>query len=389
MSLLPGDPLGPKGEGGRRPDEGATAMNSATPVMEVRDLIVARGGVEVVRVPSFSIHENETMTLIGTNGSGKSSFLLSIACLLRPKSGHITFRGVPLKYEGGATDYRRKLAMVFQEPLLFDTTVYENVAAGLRIRGVPGQEIHKRVGACLEQFKITHLTERSASKLSGGEAQRTSLARAFATRPEMILLDEPFVALDPPTRQALTEDLEQTLRDSGAAAIITTHDQIEALRLADRMVVMQNGSIVQSGTPSAVMSQPVNEFVATFVGMENVFSGTVSEAKNGLLSLAIGNQTMEIPGEGSPGESVTLCIRPEHVVVSTSDPDRLTSARNVFPGTVVRIVPFGLYNKVYLDCGFMLVAAVTNQSLSELKLHTTSTLYALIKATAVHLFRKG
>lgn len=363
--------------------------NGPTPLLEVRDLIVARGGVEVVRVPSFSLHEHETMALIGPNGSGKSSLLLSLACLLRPASGRIFFRGEPLNYDGGETAFRRKIAMVFQEPLLFDTTVYENVAAGLKIRKVSGQEIRKQVGVCMERFRITHLADRSARKLSGGEAQRTSLARAFATGPEVILLDEPFSALDPPTRQALTDDLEHVLRESGTAAIITTHDQTEALRLADRMAVMLHGGIVQSGIPSDVMSRPVNEFVATFVGMENVFSGIIREAHNGLLSLAIGNQTMEIPGEGSSGGRVTLCIHPDHVLVTTNDPDHHTSARNVFLCRVVRIVPFGLFNKVYLDCGFTLVASVTNQSLAELELKPSSTVYALIKATAAHLFRKG
>jgi tungstate transport system ATP-binding protein len=365
-----------------------TDKTGSTPLLEVRDLVVARGGVDVVKVPTFSLNEHETMALIGPNGSGKSSFLLSLACLLLPKNGQIFFRGVPFRYGAGATVYRRKIAMVFQEPLLFDTTVYENVAAGLKIRRVPDQEIRRLVDACMERFRITHLSARSARKLSGGEAQRTSLARAFATSPEVILLDEPFAALDPPTRQALTEDLEQILRESGTAAIITTHDQTEALRLADRMMVMQNGSIVQAGTPANVMSQPVNEFVATFVGMENIFTGTVREVNCGLLSLAIGTQIMEIPGDGSLGESVTLCVHPENVVVTTSDPDRQTSARNVFSCKVIKIVPFGLYNKVYLDGGFMLVAAVTNQSLAELGLKQTSRVYALIKATAVHQFRK-
>jgi tungstate transport system ATP-binding protein len=155
------------------------------------------------------------------------------------------------------------------------------------------------------------------------------------------------------------------------------------------MAVMQNGTIVQEGTPSNVMGEPVNEFVASFVGMENIFTGTVIEVSNGLLSLTTGTQIMEILSEGFPGECVTFCIHPEHVVITSSDPDRQTSARNVFSGRVVKIVPFGLYNKVYLDCGFVLVAAVTNQSLAELRLKPDSTVYALMKATAVHQFRKG
>jgi tungstate transport system ATP-binding protein len=155
------------------------------------------------------------------------------------------------------------------------------------------------------------------------------------------------------------------------------------------MAVMQNGIIVQTGAPSNVMSEPVNEFVATFVGMENIFTGTVNDANNGLLSLTIGTQIMEILGAGSPGECATFCIHPEHVVVTSSDPDRQTSARNVYSGRVLKIIPFGPYNKVYLDCGFILVAAVTNRSLAELRLKPGSAVYALMKATAVHQFRKN
>jgi tungstate transport system ATP-binding protein len=154
------------------------------------------------------------------------------------------------------------------------------------------------------------------------------------------------------------------------------------------MVVMQNGVIVQSGTPSEVMSEPVNEFVATFVGMENIYVGSVTVVADGLISLTIGHQIMKIPGNGAPGERVTLCIHPEHVVVTTNDPERLTSARNVFLCRVNKIVPFGLFNKVYLDCSFTLVAAMTNQSLAELGLTPGSVVYASVKATAVHLFRK-
>ena len=170
------------------------------------------------------------------------------------------------------------------------------------MRRLGSSEITERVKACLERFRIAHLADRSARKLSGGEAQRTSLARAFATDPEIILLDEPFVALGPPARQALSDDLERVLRESGTAAILTTHDQMDALRLADRMVVMQHGKIVQSGTPSAVNNQPANEFVATFVGMENIFTGMVTEADNGLFSVAVADKTMEIMGDGAPHE---------------------------------------------------------------------------------------
>jgi tungstate transport system ATP-binding protein len=358
-------------------------------LLEARDLQVRRGGAEVLSISSFTLHENETVALIGPNGAGKSSLMLSLAGLIEPASGRILFRNEPVLSGSATTGYRRRIAMVFQEPLLFDTTVFGNVASGLKLRGLSRNEIRKRVDACLQRFRIAHLAERSARKLSGGEAQRTSLARAFATQPEMVLLDEPFVALDPPTRQALTDDLEQILRESGTAAIISTHDQAEALRLADRMMVMNGGKIVQTGPPSDVMNHPATEFVAAFVGMENIFTGTATTTGSGLVSMALNGRHVEFMGDGAPGENVVICIRPEHVVVTTDDPDRHTSARNVFRGMVVRIVPLGLFNKVYLDCGFTLVATVTNQSREELQLTPGMHVFASFKATSVHLFRKG
>ena len=364
-------------------------MSDLGPLLEIRNLTVVRGGSRVLRIPSFSLSPSETIALIGPNGTGKSSFLLALAGLLPLASGEILFRGEPIVPGYSSTEYRRKLAMVFQEPLLFDTTVFKNVAVGLKLRHLSSREIRERVETCLDRFRIAHLADRSARKLSGGEAQRTSLARAFATNPEVILLDEPFVALDPPARQALSDDLEQVLRDSGTSAIMTTHDQLDALRLADRMVVMQQGEIVQSGTPSSVMNQPANEFVATFVGMENIFTGVVSEADNGLFSMTMAGQAMEIMGNGVPGEAVVICIHPEHVVISLTNPEPASSARNVFPCRVSKVVQLGLYTKVFLDCGFTLVASITNQSLESLSLKPGSQVFASFKATAVHVFRKG
>ena len=148
-------------------------------------------------------------------------------------------------------EYRRRLAMVFQEPLLFDTTVFNNVASGLRIRGMKRSEIDGIVAEQLERFGISHLRGRSARTLSGGEAQRASLARAFATRPEILFLDEPFASVDQPSSEALIEDLQAVLRKTGTTAILATHDRMEALRLSDRIAVMKDGRILQIGSPDA------------------------------------------------------------------------------------------------------------------------------------------
>lgn len=232
-------------------------------ILEIKDLRIRRGGVQVLDLPHFSVAAEEKVAVIGPNGAGKSSFLLGLACLLQRESGTIYFNNEPVSAHG-ETAYRRQIAMVFQEPLLFDTTVLDNVAEGLRIRGKGRAEARDIARDSLELFKVGHLTGRSAHKLSGGEAQRVSLARAFAVRPELLLMDEPFSSLDLPTRIVLAEDLGRILHESGTAAIIATHDRIEAFHIVDRLVVMDGGRVVQEGKPKEVLEHPVNSFVAAF-----------------------------------------------------------------------------------------------------------------------------
>ena len=207
-------------------------MNQSSQVIEAENLRVIRGQVEVLDIPSFMLAEQEILSLIGPNGSGKSSLLLTLNGLLKPISGRILFRGREIGPDQEVLDYRRRIALVFQEPLLFDTTVFNNVASGLKFRGMPREEIRTRVMEGLKRFSIAHLAGRSARKLSGGEAQRTSLARALATGPEVLFLDEPFAALDPPTRQSIIQDMEKIIRETGTAVVLVTHDESEALRLS-------------------------------------------------------------------------------------------------------------------------------------------------------------
>lgn len=364
-------------------------MSGNAGLLEAENLEVVRGGVQVLKIPSIVLHENEVLSLIGPNGAGKSTLLLALARLLPTTTGTMRYRGEPISSDRATFAYRRRLAMVFQQPLLFDATVFDNVAAGLTIRGMTRRDIRTRVMETLELFNMVPLAERSARKLSGGEAQRTSLARAFAIRPEMIFLDEPFVALDPPTRQALMDDLERILSETSTAAVLATHDQLEALRLSDRMVVMKQGRIIQSGPPVEVMNRPVDEFVASFVGMENVLTGRVVEAGEGMLTLALANCRIEFPGTAAIGDPAVFCIRPEHVTIDIFDPDGETSARNVFPATIRKIVPTGVFQKIHLDCGFSLVAYLTNQSLANLHLDEGKRVFVSFKATAVHLIRAG
>ncbi len=364
-------------------------MVESSPILEAKGIRVIRGGTTLLDISSFLIREGEILSLIGPNGAGKTTLLQTLSYLLKPFQGEILFRGRKIEANHSVLEYRRKLAMVFQEPLLFDTTVFSNVASGLKIRGMKKSEIHDRVTEQLDRFGIGHLKDRSAKTLSGGEAQRTSLARAFSIQPEILLLDEPFASLDPPTRDSLIEDLEHILRQTKTTAILATHDRMEALRFSDQIAVMNQGKILQMGFPGEVMNQPVDEFVASFVGVETIVSGKVIKRDGGSLVASVQGKEIEAVGDARLGETVVLCIRPENVTLSTRLSQEKTSARNVFPGRVSKITPFGLYQKVHLRCGFPLVAYVTNHSLEELSLTEGKEVSASFKATAVNVIRKG
>jgi len=353
----------------------------------LRNIQIKRGGMLVIDLPALSIETGEFLSLIGPNGTGKSTLLLALSCLLKPVRGSLLFHGREVRDNQAVIDYRRHIAMVFQEPLLFDTTVFDNVASGLKIRGISKKERTPLVEEYLERFGISHLAQRSARKLSGGEAQRTSLARAFATKPEVIFLDEPFSSLDPPTREGLINDLDLILKETRTTALMATHDQSEALRLSERIAVMKEGKIIQIGTPTQVMNHPADEFVASFVGVETILSGTVKENREGIIVVDIGGHTFEALGELRPGTGVTCCIRPEHITLARFPADSGSSARNALTGKIENIQPMGLFYKIQLDCGFYLVAYITRTSLEELSLKTGDQVIATFKATAVHVIR--
>lgn len=364
-------------------------LTKSEAIIEIRNLEVERGGAILLNVPSLLIHEGEVFSLIGPNGAGKTTLLQTLSYLLKPFHGEIFFRGRKVEGNYPILEYRRKLATVFQEPLLFDTTVFGNVASGLKIRGMKKDEIHNRVMEQLERFGIRHLYDRSAKTLSGGEAQRTSLARAFALQPEILLLDEPFSSLDPPTRDALIEDLEHILQRTRTTAIFATHDRFEALRLSSRIAVMNGGRILQAGFPEEIMNHPVDEYVASFVGVETILRGKVIKRNGGSFIASVEGKEIEAVGDAHLGETVVLCIRPENVTLSLLPSQEKTSARNVFEGRVSKITPVGPYQKVHLNCGFPLVAYVTNHSLEELSLTEGKEVKASFKATAVIVTKRG
>ncbi|HPA85661.1 MAG TPA: ABC transporter ATP-binding protein [Deltaproteobacteria bacterium] len=356
-------------------------------ILEVAGLKVSRGGVPVLDIPELAIAPGEFLSLIGPNGTGKSTLLLSLSGLLKRQGGRIRFRGNIVESDVHLLEYRRRLAMVFQEPLLFDATVYDNVAAGLKIRGMGRRSVHPIVEENLELFDIAHIAHRSARKISGGEAQRTSLARAFATGPELILLDEPFASLDPPTKESIIEDLGHAMGIKRTTAIMATHDRMDALRLSKRIAVMDGGKIVQIGNPIDVMHHPVSEPVAAFVGIETILKGAVKVVSGGTLQVNVNGRDVFCTGAFATGQHVTCFIRPEHVTLFPGGGRPESSARNVFQGTVTKVQPIGLLYRVGIDCGFNLSAHVTQQAVEDLGLESGKPVVATFKAASVHVIR--
>lgn len=235
-----------------------------TQLIEIDNLQVKRNERVALDVPRLSIPRGETLTVVGPNGAGKSTLLLALANLIHPARGEICFGGIPLR-EWNELEYRRKIAFVFQSPLLMDMTVEQNVSLGLKFRGVAREEIRKRAGEWMSRLGVDSLSKRRAGQLSGGEAQRVSLARAFVLDPELLLLDEPFAALDPPTHAGLLSELSNLLAEDHRTAIFVTHNLKEAAHVGQRVAVIVGGKLKQVGTPRQVKANPADETVAAFL----------------------------------------------------------------------------------------------------------------------------
>jgi len=223
-------------------------------VLRLCGVTVRHGERVVLSLPELAVAPGEVLAIMGPNGAGKSTLLHVAALLRRPQSGEVWIAEERATRRSERA-MRRRTAMVLQEPLLFDVSVVANAASGLRFRGVRRHDAEQRARVWLEQFGIGHLAAQNARTLSGGEAQRTSLARAFAVEPELLLLDEPFAALDPATRASLVPELAARLRETKTAAVIVTHDATDALALADRLLILVDGRIAQCDHTDVMLAQ--------------------------------------------------------------------------------------------------------------------------------------
>lgn len=233
-------------------------------MLEIQDLLIQRNGRDALKIQQLKIKNGETLAVVGPNGAGKSTFLLALARLLPVAKGYIRLHGKHQR-EWNDIEYRRRIAFVFQDPLLMDMSVRENIALGLKFRNMDKKETQERVHHWAQAMGVEKLLERRAGQLSGGEAQRVSLARAFVLDPELLLMDEPFSAVDPQTREKLLEDLSRVLTEDHRTTIFVTHNLKEAAQFGDRVAVIVNHELKQVDEPQRIKESPADESVRDFV----------------------------------------------------------------------------------------------------------------------------
>ena len=352
--------------------------------IEVRDLEVARGGRVVLRLSSFGAPRGRVTAVIGPNGSGKSTLLAALQLLVKPRRGELRLDGALMWDDPLGT--RRRMASVFQEALLLNMSVRKNLETALRLHKVPRKQRRARAMRWLERFGVEGLAERQAQALSGGEAQRVSLARAFALEPSVLLLDEPFSALDAPTRAGLIDDFASIVRETGVTTLLVTHDRDEALRLADHVALLIGGRLRQAGPPETVFSAPADSEVADFVGVENVWPGRLHGEAAGVATYAVAGGEVDVAVEDAPAWAL-VCIRPEQITLDLPDAQGPpTSARNHLRGRIVGIEPAGALVRLRLSLGDggSLAATLTRPSLESLGLAVGGEVVASFKASAAH-----
>ncbi len=307
--------------------------------VEISKLNKYFGPNHVVKDVSLKIEKGEFISLLGPSGCGKTTVLRMLAGFELPSSGQIKVEGVDMTSVATA---KRGIGMVFQAYALFpNMTVADNVAFGLKVAGKLTSEIKSRVEEMLTLIKLPHLGSRYPFQLSGGQQQRVALARALANQPRILLLDEPLSALDAKIRVSLREEIRDVQRALGITTVFVTHDQEEALSMSDRVVVMNEGSVEQLGTPLEIYNQPRTRFVASFVGTLTIMKATIVDPA--ARTLTIGDQpvTSKLSPYGKAGDEVSVALRPEAISLGKAKPSANTLNATVtdtnFLGSIVRV----------------------------------------------------
>lgn len=359
-------------------------------MIECIDVSKRFGDTAVLAGVTARIEAGEIFAVIGPSGAGKSTLLRLIDLLDAPTGGAIRVNSTDIHREPKrGLLIRRMMGMVFQKPAVFNTTVYENIAVGLRFRGVGEAAIQKKVEDVLGMVGLAGYGERRARTLSGGEMQRVALARAMVIDPDVLLMDEPTANLDP-VSVALIEDLVLRInRDLGTTIVFSTHDMYQGQRLAHRIGVLMKGVFAQVGTPREVFTLPASRDVARFVGVENIIEGVVVAGENGASVVDAGGIPVRARSPFGVGEAVSLCIRSEDIRIAPADGGAAAPGRNTLSGTVAAVVPRGPFSRVTVDCGFMLSSVLSWKAADSLGIGEGSRVVVSFAPESVHVVRQG
>jgi len=357
------------------------------PLLEIVNLCQRYGEQDILKNINLKVDKGEVFALIGPTGAGKTTILRLLNLLDLPASGRIYFDGTDTNQSARLRlEMRRRMAFVFQKPVVFDMSVYDNIACGLKWRRMVKSHISQKVDSILEMVALSDYKDRKARTLSGGEAQRVAIASAIVSGPELLLLDEPSANLDPVSAARIETLITDIIHQYSTTIIIATHDMPQGQRLADRVGVLSNGEILQTGDWGEVFNSPQNREVADFVGVENIIDGVIASSQDKVIAISVGDNVIEAISGYPEGTEISACIRPEDIMLARSEIS--SSARNSFIGEITRIVEHGPLTRVEIDCGFPLVALITKRSAGELGLEKGKQVYATFKATGVHVLKK-
>jgi tungstate transport system ATP-binding protein len=351
-------------------------------IIELEKIYKNYENLQVLKDINMKFKKGTSTALVGPTGSGKTVLLRLIDLLEKPSSGNVYFEGVNSNESSNTRlKIRRQMGMVFQKPLAFKASVYDNVAFGLKIRG-DKKDIETRVKETLGIIGLKGYENRNALKLSGGETQRLALARAMITDPKLLLLDEPTANLDPISTNKMEELITKINQEFETTLIMTTHDLSQGQKLADRMVILNDGHILQSGKPEEVFRKPKNKFVADFVGIENVMGGEAKEIGDGMVSIKTDSITIFTLTEKRG--NVNLSIRPDEITISKEKIK--TSARNSIQGEVQEIIDTGSLIRLIINAGELFTVFITRESLTDLGITIGTPVWMYFKVSAVHVF---
>jgi len=314
------------------------------------------GDVVAVDDVSFTVKQGEMLALLGPSGSGKTTTLRMLAGFETPTSGDIYLDGENVT---GIPPHKRDTGMVFQDYALFPhMTVAENIAFGLKRRGFGSSDVDSRVTEVLRMVDLSGFGDRKISNLSGGQQQRVASARAIAVEPKVLLMDEPLGALDKKLRDQLQIELSELQRELNITTLYVTHNQNEALTMADRVAVMNEGRIEQIAPPTEIYEEPATEFVADFIGETNFLPGSLKQ--NGKVVLEIEGRQIAVDANTVPDGDPVVFVRPEKIAVER--PGSESTHDNAVPGTVTQVLFLGSKLRYYVDvAGEELVAEMTNK----------------------------